>query len=129
MGWGRNGKVKRRFVFYDDAADCLVWKNATSAKDVAGVLPIHKIQDISVGVSTPVLHRIRHPKLRPDRAWSIVALDRTLDLQAESPAERDQWVAALKSCYKRHVERFRQAGGDQGPDLPPHYRRKVKVYP
>merc|ERR1712232_476218 len=126
LKWGRNGKAKPRFVFYDETLDAIVWKSSEKDKLPIGAIPLGKVQDICIGVQTPVLHKVRCTTFRPDKVFSIVAAERTLDLQADSVVQRDTWVAGMKSRYKTYVR-------DRGPDLenptplPKNIEKKVRT--
>lgn len=53
LKWCRNGRAKRRYVEFDDGLKAIVWKDHAAAKN-AGVFPLSNIQDICVGIVTPV---------------------------------------------------------------------------
>uniref|UniRef100_A0A7S4V2Z9 PH domain-containing protein n=1 Tax=Alexandrium monilatum TaxID=311494 RepID=A0A7S4V2Z9_9DINO len=128
MKWGRNKKFKRRFVYFDDTFDALVWKNVQTDRRALGAIPLHSIQDVCTGLVTPVMQRVRNPALCPDRVLSIIATDRTLDLQAETVAEQQQWVAGLKARYKQHIQE-QQVHGEGAMPLPKVLVRRNKAYP
>merc|ERR1719409_736853 len=115
--WGRNGKMKRRFIVFDENVNAVLWKNDKKDSKVIGAIPLSKITDICTGVSTPVLQNVRSSKLRADRVWSVIATDRTLDLQANSAAQREIWVAGLKSRYKTYVQNLGPAGAADLPKI------------
>jgi len=136
LKWGRNLKAKTRFVFFDESADAIVWKNLHSDKTPIGAIPLSKVQDICVGLQTPILQKawskekkVRSPKLRDDHVLSIIATDRTLDLQAESAAEMQRWVAGLKAQYRRFVQQQGPDGEAQLASLPKVLEKKCKTYP
>jgi hypothetical protein len=124
--WGRNGKMKRRFIVFDENVNAVLWKNDKKDSKVIGAIPLSKITDICTGVSTPVLQNVKSSKLRADRVWSIIATDRTLDLQAHSAAQREIWVTGLKSRYKKYVQSL---GSDGASPLPRALASKAKAYP
>lgn len=131
LKWGRNGKAKPRFVFFDESLDAIVWKCSEKDKLPIGAIPLGKVQDICAGVQTPVLHKVRGTTFRPDKVFSIVAAERTLDLQADSAVQRDIWVAGMKARYKMYV---RSCGPElENPTpLPKNIEKKVRaraVYP
>lgn len=128
LKWGRNGKAKRRFVLFDDSIDAIVWKNVHTDKNALGAITMAKIQDISTGIQTPVLQKVVSPSIKADHVLSIISTDRTLDLQAESMAVRDRWLAGLKSRYKRYVQRQSLDGAEHIP-LPAALERRLKTYP
>merc|ERR1712046_165322 len=61
-------------------------------------------QDICTGVQTPVLQKAPAAKIQTDTVWSIVATERTLDLQSTDIETRDSWVNGLIMCYKNYVQ-------------------------
>jgi len=127
--WCRNGKPKKRFITYDEQHDAIVWKNTEKNGSILGLIPLAKIQDICTGAKTPVLFKARgSPKFREDRAWSIIAADRTLDLQAESVAQQHSWVTGLEARFKLHVQQYDFDGKVKEP-LPPKLERQQKTYP
>lgn len=128
LKWGRNGKAKKRFIIFNESDNAIVWKDAENSKNIVGAIPLSKIQDVCEGVNTPVLQKVKNAKLRPDRAWSIVATDRTLDLQAESAEQRTRWVTGLKARYKRYLQRQSSEPEAWAP-LPKALEKRVKSYP
>jgi len=127
LKWGRNGKAKKRFIIFNENLNAIVWKEREDKKEI-GAVPLWKVQDICTGVQTPVLQKVRNQKLKPDRVWSIIATDRTLDLQAESLQQRDRWVAGLKARYKKYVQKQNFEQEDK-PHLPRALAGKMKSYP
>eukprot|EP00929_Paragymnodinium_shiwhaense_P086451 TRINITY_DN46973_c0_g1_i1.p1 TRINITY_DN46973_c0_g1~~TRINITY_DN46973_c0_g1_i1.p1 ORF type:complete len:1162 (+),score=250.26 TRINITY_DN46973_c0_g1_i1:189-3674(+) len=115
LKWGRSGAAKKRFVFFDEGLDAVMWKDTEGDKEPLGAIQLSKVQDICLGIQTPVLLNAKRAKLREDLTWSIVALERTLDLQAETIDERDKWVAALKAAYKRYMQRMGPRSATDGP--------------
>lgn len=111
LKWGRNGRAKKRFVQYDDAGEAIVWKDKHTSDAWVGTLPLSKVQDIVVGISTPVLRKAG-AKANGDLLLSVVAEQRTLDLQADTAHQRDTWVLGLKMRYKRFMQK--QAADDLG---------------
>eukprot|EP00443_Scrippsiella_acuminata_P009263 CAMPEP_0115367486 /NCGR_PEP_ID=MMETSP0270-20121206/105339_1 /TAXON_ID=71861 /ORGANISM="Scrippsiella trochoidea, Strain CCMP3099" /LENGTH=264 /DNA_ID=CAMNT_0002790277 /DNA_START=32 /DNA_END=822 /DNA_ORIENTATION=- len=83
--WGRNGRSRLRYVVFDEAIEAVAWKSRETDRVYHGAIPLAKIQDICSGIKTPLLKRVKNAQLQPECAWSVVALDRTLDLQADSP--------------------------------------------
>jgi len=127
--WGRNGKAKRRFVAFDEQLKAVVWRARETDREPCGTIHISKVQDVCSGVQTPVLQQVRSSFLRPELAWSVVATERTLDLQADSLHEQQKWVSGLKTCYKRylHLVLARNSKTPTSPSLSTQQRRG-KVY-
>jgi hypothetical protein len=130
--WGKNGKFQKRFVVFQEDHDVIVWKKGESDSKIIGVLPLASVQDICIGptLQTPVLQKARsHPKMRPDRLLSVIANDRTLDLQAETTDIQQRWLQGLKERFKMHVQNHLQTEDDAIYALPKHLIKKQKKYP
>lgn len=79
----------------------MAWKEPKGAA-VKNTLPVRDIQTIRSGLTTPALER-RHlvgKNPREDCCFSIITRNRDLDLEASTPALRDQWVRNLKTLIK-----------------------------
>lgn len=126
--WGRNGKARKRFIIFNESDNAIVWKDSESSKNIAGAIPLSKIQDVCEGIKTPVLLKVKSGKLQPTKVWSIIATDRTLDLQAESSSQRDRWVSGLKARYKKYLQKQTMEPESITP-LPKNLEKKVKSYP
>ena len=114
LKWCRNGRAKRRYVEFDDGLKAIVWKDHAAAKN-AGVFPLSNIQDICVGIVTPVTRQAETPpvlccrpksgqRLDPNLLISIIADDRTLDLQALSLQQHQRWADGLIRRFRSHME-------------------------
>ena len=121
LKWCRNGRAKRRYVEFDDGLKAIVWKDHAAAKN-AGVFPLSNIQDICVGIVTPVTRQAETPpvlccrpksgqRLDPNLLISIIAEDRTLDLQAFSPQQHQRWADGLISRFRSHMENSTEVPG------------------
>lgn len=117
----RNSRTKK-FVFYIGGLTegRIFWSNPNTRKtDEKKSLKISEIQDIRIGKSTRVFLRgtssgdVLEYKLGPagsparhgvpdDLCMSIFVRDRSLDLEAESVKQRDEWFEALRAL-RRHV--------------------------
>lgn len=100
--WGRKRTPRMRFVLFDEASEAIVWKNKETDKSARGMIPLSKVQDVCVGAKTPLLRSVRHVQFQEGLSWSVVASDRTLDLQAESMAVQVKWVAWLRERFKQY---------------------------
>lgn len=125
--WGRNGKSKKRYVMFDEDLQAILWKSKPTDRSAAGVLELSNIQDIVVGIQTPVLNKVAPTKLDPNCVFSIVADQRTLDLQAETVEQQVLWVNSLRLRYSAHVKQRGFANVD-APTLPKELSRKLKIY-
>lgn len=138
--WCRSGRAKYRYVSWDEASKSIVWKDKEKSSSSAGVLPVWKIQDICVGKRTPVALQAEKPnramcsclrpgrgspKLTPELLFSVVAEDRTLDLQAENPQLHKRWVEGLRLRFQSFVRN--QGFSDQA--FQSQHKAKYRVYP
>lgn len=112
--WGRNGRPKQRFVQVADDLHAILWLDSDGSK--RGAINLGDMWDVTQGVTTPVLMHVRHPKLRPDLVFSVVARNRTLDLQAASVAEKERWVSGLRASYKEFVRTLGRFPSGSGHD-------------
>lgn len=96
-----------------------------------GVLPMSLIQDVLVGIETPVMKSVKSTKLRADTCFSIVCTNRTLDLQVDSIGQRDEWVSAIKTRFKMYMQEHGVVESDHDPhvqDVPKAWQKKMKIY-
>eukprot|EP00811_Abedinium_folium_P032576 NODE_560_length_2929_cov_19.995717.p1 GENE.NODE_560_length_2929_cov_19.995717~~NODE_560_length_2929_cov_19.995717.p1 ORF type:complete len:935 (-),score=198.31 NODE_560_length_2929_cov_19.995717:125-2638(-) len=126
LKWNRHGRWQKRFVEFDSTHQAIVWRDNEHAH-IAGLLPISSVNDITAGICTPVLEKVRHAKLRPAQVFSIITSERTLDLQADSRYMQEVWVLSLKRLYKNSMPQETDSSGIT--PLPRHLEKKVKVYP
>jgi len=131
--FGKGGTSKGRYLRLDRELKCLVWTKAQGDPTPAGCLPLEKIQDVIIGVQTPVMIRARKQNAFNEKCvFSIVACDRTLDLQGRSESEVAEWVAALRQAYFDYFEALHV--GDLRTSqvhlpLPKNLTSKIRVYP
>ena len=96
----RHAKPHACFVMVDVHGAHLAWTKKR-AQSQQGSVPIAEISDVTVGLATAVLARHGVPE-RADRYLSIVTRFRTLDVECESVAVRDDLAAAVD--FLRDVE-------------------------
>lgn len=129
LKWCRNGRPKKRYVEFNEGLKAIVWKDHAAAKP-AGVFPLACIQDICLGMHTPVARQAEKPPvvccrpqsrqgLDPHLLISIIAEDRTLDLQAATPQQHQRWADGLVSRFRSYVQNMDQTTTEA------HYR----IYP
>lgn len=128
LKWCRNGRPKKRYVEFNEGLKAIVWKDHAAAKP-AGVFPLACIQDICLGMHTPVARQAEKPPvvccrpqsrqgLDPHLLISIIAEDRTLDLQAATQ-QHQRWADGLVSRFRSYVQNMDQTTTEA------HYR----IYP
>ena len=96
----RHAKPHACFLMVDVHGAHLAWTKKR-AQSQQGSVPIAEISDVTVGLATAVLARHGVPE-RADRYLSIVTRFRTLDVECESVAVRDDLAAAVD--FLRDVE-------------------------
>ena len=96
----RHAKPHACFLMVDVHGAHLAWTKKR-AQSQQGSVPIAEISDVTVGLATAVLARHGAPE-RADRYLSIVTRFRTLDVECESVAVRDDLAAAVD--FLRDVE-------------------------
>jgi len=123
--WCRNGRCKTRFVYFDDTLNSILWKTYEFDTKILGVLPLWKIQDVLIAETTPVIAKAANsPQLKLGLVFSVVADQRTLDLQAETAEQQIAWVRGLKAHFRNHV----RSGAKEG-SLPQELLKLTKSYP
>lgn len=128
LKWGRNGRAKRRYVEFDETLKAIVWKDHAAARP-RGIFPLGNIQDVCVGLQTPVAQQADmpatccHPKggyrFNPNLVISVIAEDRTLDLQAETDQQHQVWAEGIVARFRAHVH----SQGDGLASTPATYKR------
>ena len=102
---GRAGWPKPRLIWMDVTRPelGLRWGGTAAhhggtSNDAAAWLPLGAVTGVSRGRATPVLARA--PALRAAHYFSLLALDRTLDLEAPNADSADLWAGALERLFK-----------------------------
>eukprot|EP00405_Crypthecodinium_cohnii_P043706 CAMPEP_0206581736 /NCGR_PEP_ID=MMETSP0325_2-20121206/34026_1 /ASSEMBLY_ACC=CAM_ASM_000347 /TAXON_ID=2866 /ORGANISM="Crypthecodinium cohnii, Strain Seligo" /LENGTH=342 /DNA_ID=CAMNT_0054088203 /DNA_START=227 /DNA_END=1255 /DNA_ORIENTATION=+ len=99
--WGRNGKKRERYVVFDEDLDAIAWKANEKSKTYLGAIPLGKLQDVCLGLQTPVFRKVGEAQVQSKCCFSIVASYRTLDLEADSEEIANMWVSELSWRYRR----------------------------
>lgn len=100
----KNGETPHsRFVYTQAGSVC--WATRSDRKGKVGTLRPREGSEllVVVGASTVVFSGKKKIKELRNRLFSIVTTDRTLDLEAESEAERHLWVRAFQLFAKLHT--------------------------
>lgn len=130
LKWGRNGASKRRFVYVDCKLGAIVWKAMEYDNTIVGAIPLWQILDVTKGATTPLLKMVeqksKHTFFNDACVWSVIAEERTLDLQASTPAQAELWVEAMKAKVRMYLEHQEV---DDPRKLPWSVEKKLKVYP
>lgn len=107
--YGRHGFPHDRRVFLTPDCRRLVWVAPGAKVDVSALpdgegIRAGAIVAVVEGVATPVFRKNAGWYRQPSLCFSLVAGDRSLDLEAPTPQAKDDWVTALLAW-----QRYRQA--------------------
>lgn len=89
---------------------CIEWRNPSDANvensNDRAYLSLSEIYSIVPGQNTAVFKRKSGVENRDGYSFSIIAIDRTLDLEADSVEARDQWVNDFNTLLEIHAFRY-----------------------
>jgi len=87
--FGRSGKPHIRVITVSDKDGSISWET--------GKMPVSAITRVEAGKTTEVFLKNKQNKdAPPNLCFSLVAQDRTLDLQAKTEKQRDDWVEFMR---------------------------------
>jgi hypothetical protein len=94
----KTAQPRSRHVYVDADLKYIIWKDPKKKETDDTRMKVHMIKDIEVGRVTEQLKRKRFGKYLADenRCFTIRTRERTLDLEAQSEAEREKWVKHIK---------------------------------
>lgn len=93
---GRMGKPHRRFIYISANGSIFVCKENTRVpQDDDHVLSLPAVVDILTGKKTKEFQRDTAKTAKEENCFSIVAKKKTLNLEAASERQRNEWVRAL----------------------------------
>jgi hypothetical protein len=97
--YGRSGYPHKRTVWLDADCEALRWRKPGSAitarNDRSEVILVSEITEVIEGATTPVFGRNNKSITSPEACLSLLSPSRTLDLEATSKAQKEEWVIAL----------------------------------
>ena len=103
LKYGRSGNPHERYVFLLEDPPRLCWQNKGKTGIPRFILN-QQILDVELGSTrTKVFQRYNIPAELDDRCFSIIAEDRTLDLQARSKEVRSTWVNYFQLLAKKNI--------------------------
>lgn len=115
LKFGRAGDPHERTVWLSDDAEQIHWgewiplsekekeRGKFPQRKSGGYLKVKNLLKVVIGCTTPVFERQRQ-QASPSKCFSIVAKDRTLDLQSDSTENRDDWVLAFRSLVPEKID-------------------------
>lgn len=92
---GRAGRPHKRFVWVPPPYNAVYW-GVTRKANARESLMVREIERVVAGQTTAVFKRRSGDDNREDYSFSLVAGERTLDLEADTPARRDVFVRAFR---------------------------------
>ena len=102
LKFGRSGKPHSRYVFLTQDESQLCWMDK-SRKGNSRSIPVSQIYDVEIGSTrTKVFKRHNIPPEFDERCFSIISYNRTLDLQARSKEDRNNWVKYFQLKVKEN---------------------------
>lgn len=101
---------KTRMLLISDDLKWVICKDPHQPVDPKQKLKVFKIKAIEKGRCTPALQRKRFGKFlaKEECCFSIIGRDKSYDMECESEANRDEWVAALQVLVD-YVKLLKQA--------------------
>lgn len=118
-GTSRLSSPHPRWVGIDDAVTRVQWRANTKPsgggkrrRNKTEHIAIATVKEVVKGAVTPVLRR--SAKLSEGLLFSLVATDRSLDLEAQNEAQRDEWFDAFALLVRAKGADAAEAGADGG---------------
>jgi hypothetical protein len=96
MKHGRRGDPHLKVIKVDPKTGDVTW-----GQDTDQGLSLREATQIVPGKNTSLFSKVKLKVAHPTVCFSIVCPNRTLDLQAASEDERDQWVSALRQLKNK----------------------------
>mmetsp|Transcript_8936 Transcript_8936/g.17084 ORF Transcript_8936/g.17084 Transcript_8936/m.17084 type:complete len:1795 (+) Transcript_8936:30-5414(+) len=110
---------RARHLFVSQDLKWLVWKDPHQKIQEGQRMKTHMLKSIEVGRVTPQLQRKRFGKFlaQEDCCFTIQGRQRTVDVEADSPAERDKWIDHLENLmrYSKAVKQAAKTFDGVGP--------------
>lgn len=104
LKFGRRGYPHRRAVAVTEDCSRVVWAEAGAKPRLSAShdsLDVARITDVFDGAATDVFSRNAALVKRPDCCFSVVTPGRTLDLECETPEEKERWLTAFL-CLRKY---------------------------
>lgn len=99
--YGRRGLPHSRLVFLTPDARTLVWCASGSRNLEKDGIAVADITDVIEGPNTPIFKKNAGWFKNADCCFSVVSAQRSLDLEAATTEERDEWVKAFL-CLRKY---------------------------
>ncbi|KAL0242568.1 hypothetical protein GEMRC1_005131 [Eukaryota sp. GEM-RC1] len=92
---GKKGKPHHRFIWVSSDFSAIQWRDPAKTK-VRDSMQVASITDVVVGQTTSVFRRRSGNPGREALSFSVIAGERTLDVEAASEEDRDLWVDSFR---------------------------------
>lgn len=99
--YGRYGLPHNRLVFYNPDTRMLVWCAPGARNGEKEGMLVRDILEVVEGPESPIFKKNAGWWKRTDCCFSVITDKRSLDLEAGSPEEKEEWVKAFL-CLKRY---------------------------
>nr|BAJ96665.1 predicted protein [Hordeum vulgare subsp. vulgare] len=99
LKYGRSGAPKQRAIWCSKGLDKIFWgepKHLGKDSKASGFLKTSELMQIVIGTETPVFRKQKKVG-EPYNCFSLVALDRSLDLEIINHDDRDIWINAFSA--------------------------------
>jgi hypothetical protein len=104
MKFGRRGYPHQRHVWLSDSADKIRWRKPNTKPGLAvldkEVINVSEITDVVQGATTSVFLKNMGYVKNAECCFSIVTAARSLDLEADTPAQAEEWIRAFLALKK-----------------------------
>ena len=120
---GRQGRPHARFVFLDLNHECIRWSKVSNRKKVSGNIAIEDLCQVTLGLNSKVLKRTGVAGRDP-YYFSIHSIDRSLDLECQTPNETRYWSQVFQLLV--HVSLGNLSFADLDGDNPHSLTRTLR---
>ncbi len=105
LKYGRQGNPHNRYVFLTENLERICWQSKERTGTPRFIL-VSDIRDVELGSTrTKVFRRYNIPAENDERCFSLIAVTRTLDLQARTKDIRATWVKYFQLMAKENSKR------------------------
>jgi hypothetical protein len=92
---GRSGAPHKKVVYCSDDLSEILWRDLKKSKP-SGSIPVSTITAVAAGQTTLIFARRKGKPNREPFSFSLLAEDRTLDVECDSVGERGEWIRAFE---------------------------------
>jgi len=109
----KSANPRPRHVYVDQDLKFIIWKDPKKPVDPENKMKIFMIKQVEKGRCTAQLQRkkkIGGFYAKEECSFAVIGRERSVDLEANSEAERDKWVHALETLveYKKYQKQLNQ---------------------